>query len=325
MKLPRRQFLHIAAGAAAFPAYSRPAAALDYPTRPARIMVGYTPGGAADIAARLAAQWLSQRFGQQFIVENRPGAANNIATEAVVQAASDGHTLLLISPTNTINASLYQHLSFDFVRDIAAIAGIAREPNVMVVSPSVPAESVADFIAYAKANPGRINYASGGTGTSTHVSGALFAMMAGIDMVHVPYHGDASALADLASGRVQVMFDLVTASIGFIKAGKLRALAVTTATRSDALPGLPTVAETIPGYEAIAWQGLGAPKNTPVEIVDKLNSEMNVAAADSAFKARLADLGAAPFAASPVDFARFVADDIAKWAKVINIAGIKPE
>jgi len=288
-------------------------------------MVGYTPGGAADIAARLAAQWLSQRFGQQFIVENRPGAANNIATEAVVQAASDGHTLLLISPTNTINATLYQHLSFDFVRDIAAIGGIAREPNVMVVSPSVPAESVADFIAYAKANPGRINYASGGTGTSTHVSGALFAMMAGIDMVHVPYHGDASALADLASGRVQVMFDLVTASIGFIKAGKLRALAVTTATGSDALPGLPTVAETVPGYEAIAWQGLGAPKNTPAEIVDKLNAEMNVAAADSAFKARLADLGAAPFAASPVDFAKFVADDIAKWAKVIKIAGIKPE
>ena len=288
-------------------------------------MVGYTPGGAADIAARLAAQWLSQRFGQQFIVENRPGAANNIATEAVVQAASDGHTLLLISPTNTINASLYQHLSFDSVRDIAAIAGIAREPNVMVVSPSVPAESVADFIAYATANPGRINYASGGTGTSTHVSGALFAMMAGIDMVHVPYHGDAGALADLASGRVQVMFDLVTASIGFIKAGKLRALAVTTATRSDALPGLPTVAETIPGYEAIAWQGLGAPKNTPAEIVDKLNAEMNVAAADSAFKARLADLGAAPFAASPVDFAKFVVDDIAKWAKVIKVAGIKPE
>jgi tripartite-type tricarboxylate transporter receptor subunit TctC len=322
MKLPRRKFLHLAAGGVALPSVSRAAFALDYPTRSPRVLVGYPPGGAADIAARLAAQWLSQRFGQQFIVENRPGAANNIATETVAKATPDGYTLLLANTTNAINATLYPHLNFDLLRDIVPIAGIGQEPNVMVVNPSLPAKSVAEFIAYAKANPGKINFGSGGTGTGTHVPGALFAMMTGVEMVHVPYQGDAPALIDLMSGRVQVMFDLVTASIGFIKAGKLRALAVTTATRSEALPGVPTIAETVPGYEASSWQGLGAPRNTPREIVDRLNSEMNAAADDSAFKTRLADLGATPFAVSRADFAKFISDEIEKWAKVIKTAGI---
>ena len=325
MKLSRRKFLHLAAGGAALPAVSRIARADDYPTRPVRIIVGYPPGGAADIAARLVSQWLSQRLGQQFIVENRPGAANNLGTDAVVQASPDGYTLLLANTTNAINATLYDHLSFDFIRDIAPVGGIARVPDVMIVNPSMPVKTVPDFIAFAKANPGKINYASGGTGTATHVPGALFAMMTGIDMVHVPYHGDAPALADLIGGRVQAMFDLVSASIGFIRAGKLRALAVTTSSRSETLPNVPTVSEFVPGYEASSWQGLGAPKNTPHEIIDRLNKEMNVAAADAMFKARLADLGGTPFSGSPVDFGKFIASDIEKWAKVVKFAGIKPE
>jgi tripartite-type tricarboxylate transporter receptor subunit TctC len=324
MKLPhRRKFLHLAAGAAAFPTFSRVVSALDYPTRPVRIIVGYQAGGASSIAARLAAQWLSQRLSRSFIVENRPGAANNVATEAVVRAAPDGYTLLLVNTTNAINSTFYDHLSFNFIRDIEPIAGIMRVPNVMVVNPSLPANTVAEFIAYAKANPGKINMASGGTGSAPHVAGELFKMMAQVDLVHVPYHGDAPALVDLMAGQVQVMFDLLSASIGFIKSGKLRALAVTTATRSEALPDAPTVAETVPGYEASSWQGLGAPKNTSSDIVGTLNAAMIAAHADVRFRAKLTDLGGVPLTGSPVAFGKFVADEIDKWGKVVKSANLK--
>ena len=277
MKLPRRQFLHLAAGAAALPAVSRIAWAQAYPTRPVRIIVGFAAGGAADIIARLIGQWLSERLGQPFVIENRPGAGSNIATEAVVRAPPDGYTLLLVGTANAINATLYDKLNFNFIRDIAPVAGIIRVPNVMVVNPSVPAKTVPEFIAYAKANPGKINMASGGIGTAAHVSGELFKMMAGVDMVHVPYRGAAPALTDLLGGQVQVMFASMPSSIEHIRAGKLRALAVTTATRSEALPDIPTVGEFVPGYEASAWYGVGAPKDTPAEIVDKLNKEINAA------------------------------------------------
>jgi len=323
MKLPRRKFLHLAAGAAALPTTSRMSWAQAYPARPVTIIVGFPAGGGADIAARLTGQWLSQRLGQSFIIENRPGAGSNIAAEAVVQAAPDGYTFLLVTSANTINATLYDNLSFNLTRDIVPIAGVMRVPNVMEVNPSVPASTVPEFIAYAKANPGKINMASGGYGTTIHVAGELFKMMLNVNLVHVPYHGDAPALADLVGGQVQVMFDLISASIGFIRAGNLRALAVTTAKRSEVLPNLPTVAEFLPGYEASSWQGLAARRNTPSEIIDTLNKEINAGFADSKFKARLADLGGTPLAGSSADFGKFIVEEIAKWATVIKFANIK--
>jgi tripartite-type tricarboxylate transporter receptor subunit TctC len=325
MKFPRRQFLHLAAGAAALPAASRIAQAQAYPTRPVRIIVGFTAGGAFDIAARLMGQWLSDRLAQPFIVENRPGASTNIATEAVVRAPADGYTLLLGGAVNTVNATLYEKLKFDFIRDIAPVAGIIRFPNLMEVNPSFPAKTVSEFIAYAKVNPGKITFASTGIGTTQHLSGELFKMMTGVNMVHVPYRGGAPALTDLISGQVQVMFGALPASIEFIRAGKLCALAVTTATRSEALPDIPTVGEFVPGYEASGWNGVGAPKNTPAEIIDKLNKEINAGLADSNIKAQLADLGGIAIAGSPVDFGKLIAEETEKWGKVVKFAGIKPD
>jgi tripartite-type tricarboxylate transporter receptor subunit TctC len=301
------------------------AEALDYPTRPVHIIVGYPAGGTVDILARLVGQYLSEKLGQQFVIDNRAGAGNNIGTEVVVNAAPDGYTLLLVNPANGINATLYQNLSFNFVRDIAPVAGIVRVPNVMEVNPSVPAKTVAEFIAFAKANPGKINMASTGNGTSTHVSGELFKMMAHVDMVHVPYRGSAPALTDLMGGQVQVLFDNMPSSIEYLKAGKLRPLAVTTAMRSDALPGVPTVAETVPGYEASAWFGLGAPKGTPKEIVDKLNATVNAGLADPKLKARLADLGGSMLTGTPAEFGDLVAAETEKWAKVVIFSGARPD
>jgi tripartite-type tricarboxylate transporter receptor subunit TctC len=325
MKLRRRNVLRLAAGAAALPALLRAARAETYPARPVHILVGFAAGGAADIVARLTAQWLSERLGQQFIVDNRPGAATNIATEAAVQATPDGYTLLLVTASNAINATLYEHLSFNFLRDMAPISGVVRVPNVMVVNPGVPARTVPEFIAYAKANPGKINMASGGIGSTPHVAGELFKMMAGVDLVHVPYRGDAPALVDLIGGQMQVIFDLVSASIGFIKAGKIRPLAVTSATRAAALPDLPTIGDFLPGYEATSFEGLAAPKNTPVEIIGKLNTAVNAAFADPTFQARLADIGAEGLPGSPEDFTRLIAGETEKWAKVVKFAGIKAE
>ncbi|MGD0023392.1 MAG: tripartite tricarboxylate transporter substrate binding protein [Xanthobacteraceae bacterium] len=325
MKLPRRRFLRLAAGVAALPAMSRIAWAQAYPTRPVRIIVGFPPGGPNDITARLIGQTLSERFGQPLIVENRPGASSNIGTEAVVRAPPDGYTLLMINPPNAINATLYGNLKFNFIRDIAPVASIARVPLVMEVNPSVPAKTVPEFIAYAKANPGKINMASAGTGTSANVAGELFKMMAGVDMVHVPYKGSTPALTDLLGGQVQVMFDSMLSSVEYIRAGKLRALAVTTAARSEALPDVPTVGDFLPGYEASQWSGVGVPRNTPTEIIDKLNREINATLADSKMKSRLADLGAAVFPSSPADFGKFIADETEKWGKVIRAANIKPE
>jgi tripartite-type tricarboxylate transporter receptor subunit TctC len=326
MKLPhRRQFLHLAAGAAALPAVSRIARAEGYPMRPVRIVVGFAPGGTADIVARLMGQWLSERLGQQFVIENRPGAATKIATEAVVRAAADGYTLLIVGTTQAINATLYDKLNFHFIRDIAPVAGLTRVPNVIVVNPSVPATTVPEFIAYAKANAGKLSMASGGIGSSGHVSGELFKMMTGVNMAHVPYRGGAPALTDLLAGQVQVYFSPMPAAIEYIKAGKLRALAVTTAVRSEALPEIPTLGEFVPGYEASIWLGIGAPKATPAEIVNKLNKKINVALADANMKARLADLGGTVLPGSPVDFGKFVGAETEKWAKVIKSAGIKAE
>ena len=326
MKLPhRRQFLHLVAGAAALPAVSRIARAQAYPTRPVRIFVGLAPGGTTDILARLMGQWLSERLGQPFIIENRPGAASNIATEAVVKAPPDGYTLLMVVPGNTINATLYDKLNFNFLRDIAAVASIARLPNVMEVNTSVPAKTVNEFIAHAKANPGKISFASAGIGSSQHVSGELFKMMAGVDMIHVPYRGAAPALGDLIGGQVQAMFDNLSSSIEHIRAGTLRPLAVTAATRAEALPDIPTVGDFLPGYEVSVVTGVGAPKNTPVDIVDRLNKEINAGLADAKIKARLADLGSTPLPASPSDYAKLLADETEKWAKVVKFAGIKPE
>jgi tripartite-type tricarboxylate transporter receptor subunit TctC len=326
MKLPhRRQFLHLAAGAASLPAVSRIASAQAYPTRPVRIVVGFAPGGGVDITARLIGQWLSERLGQQFIIENRPGAGTNIATEAVVRAPADGYTLLLVNAANAVNATLYDNLSFNFVRDIAPVAGIMAASSVMMVHPSVPAKTVPEFIAYAKANPGKINMGSGGVGSPSHVAGELFKMMAGVGMVHVPYRGIAPALTDLMAGQLQVYFGALTSSIEYIKAGRLRALAVTTAKRSAALPDLPTVGEFVPGYEASQWYGLGVAKNAPTEIIDRLNKEINVALADPNMKARLADLGGTALAGSPADFGKLIADETEKWAKVIKSVGIKAE
>jgi tripartite-type tricarboxylate transporter receptor subunit TctC len=321
MKLHRRTFL----GAAALPAISRIAWAQTYPARPVHILVGFVAGGAADTLARLTAAWLSERLGQQFIVENRPGAGTNVATEAVVQAAPDGYTLLFVTASNAINATLYRHLSFDFIRDISPVASLVRVPNVMEVNPAVPAHTVPEFIAYAKANPGKINMASGGVGSTPHVAGELFMIMADVKLVHVPYRGDAPALVDMVGGQVQVMFDLVVASIGFIKAGKLRPLAVTSATRSDALSDLPTVGEFLPGYEATSFEDVGAPKNTPDEVIIKLNKEVNAALANGKFKERLAEFGGEPLSGSPGDFGKIIAAETEKWAKVIKFANIKAE
>src|SRR6478672_7625409 len=316
MKLPRRNFLHLATGAAALPAVSRFAWAQTYPTRPLRLIIGYPPGGSDDTTARLMAQWLSEELAQWVIVESRPGGGTNIATEAVVRAPPDGYTLLLVAPANAINASLYDRLNYNFIRDIAPVAGLIRFANVVVVNPSVPAKTVPEFIAYAKANPGRLNMASSGNGSTIHVSGELFKMMTGVNMVHVPYRGGAPALTDMISGQVQVMFDNVPTSIEFIRAGKLRALAVTTATRSEVLPDLPTVGDFVPGYEASAWYGVGVPKGTPDDIIDKLNKEIN---------AILADLGASLLAGSSADFGKLVADETEKWGKVVKFSGAKPD
>jgi tripartite-type tricarboxylate transporter receptor subunit TctC len=302
-----------------------PAHALDYSTRPVHIVVGYPAGGSTDILARLMGQFLGDRLGQQFVIDNKPGAGNNIATELVVNAAPDGYTLLLVNPANGINATLYRHLTFNFIRDIAPVGGIIRVPNVMEVNPGVPAKTVAEFIAYAKARPGKINMASSGNGTSIHVSGELFKLMAGVDMVHVPYRGSAPALTDLLGGQVQVMFDNLPSSIEYIRAGKLRALGVTTATRSEALPDLPTVAETVPGYEASAWFGLGAPKDTPPEVIDKLNRVINAGLADPKLKARLVDLGGIMLGGSSADFGKIIAAETEKWAKVVKFSGAKAD
>jgi len=320
----RRQFLHFAAGVAVVPAISRIAWAQAYPTRPVRWIVGYAAGGGNDIAARLMGQWLAERLGQQFVIENRPGANSNIGTEAVVRAPPDGYTLLLVSAANAINATLYDNLNFNFIHDIAPVAGLIAASSVMAVQPSVPAKTVPEFIAYAKANPGKINMGSGGSGAPSHVAGELFKMMAGVDMVHVPYRGLAPAFTELIGGQVEVIFGALTSSIGYIKAGKLRALAVTTAKRSEALPDLPTVGEFVPGYEASQWYGVGVPKNTPADIVGKLNKEINTGLADPKIKARLTDLGGTALTGSPADFGRLIADETEKWARVVKFSGAKP-
>jgi tripartite-type tricarboxylate transporter receptor subunit TctC len=301
------------------------AIAQTYPSRPVRIIATSAASGAQDILARLMGQWLSERLGHSFVIENRPGGGGNTGTEAVVRAPPDGHTLLLVSASNIMNATLYDKLNYNFLRDIAPVAGIIRVPNAMVVHPSVPAKTVLEFIAHAKANPGKINMASAGNGTMVHVAGELFKMMAGVDMVHVPYRGGGPALTDLLGGQVQVMFPTTVSSIEYVRAGSLRALAVTTATRSEALPGLSTVGEFVPGYEASAVFGLGAPRNTPTEIVDKLNREINAALADPKLEARLADLGGTVLALSPADFGKLLADETEKWGKVVKFAGIKAE
>jgi len=323
--LGRRQFLYLAAGAAALPAVSRFAWAQAYPTRPVRIIVGVAAGGGGDLIARVMGQWLSERLGQPFVIENRPGGGGNIGTEAVVRAPADGYTLLLCSTQNATNAALYDKLNFNFVRDIAPVASITRGTYVMVVNPSVPAKSVPEFIAYAKANPGRITFGSAGIGGGNHLAGELFKMMAGVDMVHVPYRGIAPALNDLLGGQVQVAFASTPSSIEYIRAGRLRALAVTTMSRAEAPPDIPTVGEFVPGYEATAWFGIGAPRNTPAEIVDKLNKEINAGLADPKIKGRLADLGSTPFPGSPADFGKLIADETEKWGNVIRALNIKAE
>ena len=325
MKLPRRKFLHVAAGAAALPSLSLVAAAHDYPTRPVKIVVGFAAGGAVDIVARLIAQWLSDRIGQQCVVENRPGAGNNIATEYVLKSEPDGYTLLLANPTNAINATYYENLPYDFLRDSAPVAGIMRVPNVMEVSPLLSATTVPEFVALAKANPGKLAYATGGNGTSVHMSAELFKLMTDTDILNVTYRGLALAYTDLMTNRVQVTFDNLPGSIGFIRQGKLRALAVTTTARSPALPDIPALAEFIPGYEASAWYGVSAPRNTPQAVVGKLNKEINAGLADPALQARLVDLGGMIVPGSPADFGKLVGDETAKWAKVIKFAGIKQQ
>jgi tripartite-type tricarboxylate transporter receptor subunit TctC len=324
MKLPRRQFLHLAAATTAL-SMTRIASALEYPTRPVRIIVGFAAGGVADIETRVIAQHLSERFGQRFIVENRTGASANIATEAVVNAAPDGYTLLCVTPSNAVNDTLYEKLSFKFDRDIAPIAGIMRAPNIMSVHPSFPIRSVPEFIAYTKANPGRVNFGSGGGGTSVHLAAELFMMLTGVNMVHVPYRGEAPALVDLLGGHVQVVFGTMPASLEYVKAGTLRALAVTTAARSDLLPDIPALGEFVANYESSVWIGLGAPKNTPTEIINSLNKHINSALADPRMNAQLAGLGGTALGGSPADFGKLIGDETEKWAKVIKFAGIKPE
>ena len=325
MRLRRRNFLRLAAGAAALPVVPRPARADSYPSRPVHILCGFAPGGAADTVARLTAEWLSEQFGQQFVVDNRPGAGTNIATESVVQAVPDGYTLLLVTGANAINTTLYQHLNFDFLRDTMAVAGVIRVPQVMVVYPQLPAKTVPEFIAYAKANPAKINMGSGGVGSTLHVAGELFKMMAGVNLVHVPYRGDAPALVDLMGGQIQVMFDLTAAALPFIKAGKIRGVAVTSTARTPSLPDLPPIGDVLPGYEATSFEGIAAPKSTPAEIVDKLNKAINAGFADQKFKARLADLGGEGMPGTPADFAKVIADETEKWGKVVKFAGLKAE
>jgi tripartite-type tricarboxylate transporter receptor subunit TctC len=325
MKLPRRQFLHLAAGTAALPTVSHFAWAQDYPTRPVRIFVGFAAGQAIDVIVRLIAQSLSERLSQQFIIENRPGAGGNIATEAVVRAAADGYTLLAVGANNMINATFYEKLNFDFIRDITPVASITRAPQIMEVNPSFAAKTVPEFIAYAKANPGKINMASAGNGSPTHLSGELFKMMTGINLIHVPYRGLPPALTDLLGGQVQVMFDNVASSIEHIKAGRLRALAVTSSTRWEGLPDIPTVSDFVPGFETSAWAGIGAPKDTPTEIVNKLNKAINAALSDPKMKARLADLGGSVITLSPAEYAKRIADETEKWGKVVKFVGIKAD
>ena len=324
MKLPRRNFLHLAAGAAGLSALSRIASAQSYPTRPVRLIAGFPPGGSVDITARLIGQWLSERLGQQVVIENRPGAAGNIGSETALNSPADGYTLLLCGVANAISTTLYDKLNYNF-RDIAPVAAVSRAPNVMVVHPSVPAKTVPEFISYAKANPGTINMASSGVGTSIHLSGELFKLMAGVNMQHVPYRGSGPMLTDLLAGQVQIAFDNLQSSMPHVRAGKLRALAVTTATRSEVLPDIPTVAEFVPGYEVSTWNGVCAPKNTPDGIVDRLNREINAGLADPKIKARLADIAASPLPGSRADYSKLIADETEKWAKVIKSAGIKPE
>ncbi len=323
MLVHRRRILQLTAAAAALPVLPRSASALDYPTRPVRIFVGYTAGSAPDIASRLIGQWLSDRLGQQFITENKPGAGTNLSTEAVVRAAPDGYTLLEIATPNTLGNLLHDNLSFDFVRDIAPVGYIGATPFVMVVAPSFPAQTVAEFIAYAKANPGKVNMASNGTGNLTHISGELFKMMAGVDLFHVPYHGELEAQADLLAGRAQVIFNPIISCLGQIKAGKLRALAVTTPKRVALLPDVPTVSETVPGYEVTGGLGIGAPRDTPAEIIDKLNAAIGAGLNDASVKDRLVELGNIPMAMSPADYRAMIARDNDKWSKVIKFAGIK--
>jgi tripartite-type tricarboxylate transporter receptor subunit TctC len=324
MRTSRRRFLRIAAGVVAMPTVSNVAWSQTYPTQPIRIVVGFGPGGASDILARLIGQWLSERLHKPFVIENRPGAGSNIGTEAVVRAQADGHTLLLISSTNVMNIALYERLNFDFIRDIAPVASIAFNPGVMEVHPAFPTKTIPEFITYAKANPGKLTMATSGSGSPPHIWGELFKIMAGVDLTPVPYRGGSGpALADLMSGQIDVTFDPLLSSIEFVKAGKLRALGITAAIRSEALPQVPTVGEFVPGYEAGAWLGIGAPKNTPFEIIDKLNKEINTALADPKMKARLADLGGTPLVNSPIDFAQLIAKDAEKWGKVIRTANIK--
>ena len=326
MKLPhRRQFLHLAAGAAALPAGSRFAWAQTYPARPVRWIVPFGPAGATDITARLIGQWLSERLGQQFVIENRPGAGGNIGTEAVVRAAPDGYTLLYVTTPNAVNATLYDKLNFNFIRDIAPVAPIVRFPYIMVVNPSVPAKTLPEFIAYAKANPGKINMASVGIGSTPHINGELFKVMTGTNMVHVPYRGAAAVMTDLLSGQVQLYFGTTASSLEYVRTGKLRALAVTIERRLDALPDIPTVGDFVPGYEASNWYGIGAPRNTPVEVIEKLNKETNAGLADSKLKARLDDLGGIALTGSPSDFGKLIVEETDKWGKVVKFVGIKAD
>ena len=325
MKLSRRSLLHLSAGAVALPALSCRARAQTYPARPIRLIIGYTPGGSADITARLTGQWLSERLGQSVIVESRPGGGTNIATEAVVRATPDGYTLLLAAPANAINATLYDKLSFEFLRDIVPVAGIIRFPNVVDVNPSLPVKSIPELIAYAKTNPGKLNMASSGNGSTIHMSGELFKMLTGINMVHVPYRGGAPALTDLIAGQVHVMFDNLPTSAEHVKSGRLRGLAVTGTARSHVLPDLPTVADFLPGYEASAWYGLGAPRNTPAAVIDRLNDAVNAILADPTSQGRFAELGASLLPGSPADFGKLLADETEKWGKVVKFAGAKPD
>jgi tripartite-type tricarboxylate transporter receptor subunit TctC len=325
MKILRRRFLELAVCVTALPAAARIASAQAYPTRPVRIVVGYAAGGGTDLVARLMGQWLSERLGQQFVIENRTGAATNIGTEAVVRAPADGYTLLLAHTANAINATLYEKLNFNFIRDITPVAGIIRVPGVMVVSPSLPAKTVLEFIAYAKANPGEINMASGGAGGPDHMSGELLKTMTGVNMIHVPYRGLSPALSDLLAGQVQVIFSSLPAAIEYIRAAKLRALAVTTATRFEGAPDIPTVGDVVPGYEASQWYGVGVPKNTPVEIVDELNKEINAGLANPKLRAQLADLGGTALPGSAADFGKLIVEETEKWAKVVKFSGAKPD
>jgi tripartite-type tricarboxylate transporter receptor subunit TctC len=325
MKLPRRRFLHLAGAAAGACVLPRVAHAIDYPTRPVRIIVAVAAGGGADIVARVIGQWLSERLGQQFIVENRPGGGTNIGTEMVARAPADGYTLLLVNLTHAINATLYEKLNYNFIRDIAPVAGIIGVSNVVEIHPSVPAKTIPEFIAYAKANPGKINMGSAGNGSSSHMAGELFKMMAGVNLVHVPYRGQGPAMTDLLGGQLQVIFATTPGTTEFVRIGKLHALAVTTATRAEALPEVPPLADFLPGYEASQWYGLGAPKNTPAEIVDRLNREVNAALVDPKMKARLAEFGGTVLPGSPADFGKLVAEETEKWAKVVKFSGARPE